>query len=86
MSGTMLFGESTSYPEACQLLSLGSEGGINTFDSAEMYPVPQRPETQGRSEEFLGSWLKPRRRWGAHMGACFHACFWDQGLLMLTPE
>lgn len=29
---------------------------------AEMYPVPQRAETQGRSEEILGAWLAQRRR------------------------
>jgi aryl-alcohol dehydrogenase-like predicted oxidoreductase len=31
---------------------------VTLLDSAEMYPVPQRAETQGRSEEFLGRWLR----------------------------
>lgn len=38
------------------------EAGINFFDSAEMYPVPQRAETQGRSEQFLGRWLSGQPR------------------------
>jgi hypothetical protein len=46
------------------MMSHAAEAGINFFDSAEMYPVPQRAETQGASEEILGRWLRlhPRRR------------------------
>ena len=58
----MLFGESTSEAAAHQLLSEAAEAGINFFDSAEMYPVPQRAETQGRSEAILGAWIKSKRR------------------------
>ncbi|KAG2433522.1 hypothetical protein HYH02_012640 [Chlamydomonas schloesseri] len=54
----MLFGESTSYPQAEQLLGMCMEAGVNFFDTAEMYPVPQRAETQGASEEYLGRWLR----------------------------
>ena len=39
--GTMLFGESSSYLEACRLLDQCMEAGVHFFDSAEMYPVPQ---------------------------------------------
>jgi len=34
---------------------------VTLFDSSEMYPVPQRAETQGRSEQFLGRWLRESR-------------------------
>ena len=33
------------------------EGGINFIDTAELYPVPPRPETAGRTEEMIGRWL-----------------------------
>ncbi|GLI69759.1 hypothetical protein VaNZ11_014439 [Volvox africanus] len=56
--GCMLFGESTSYAEAEQLLGLCLDSGVNFFDTAEMYPIPQRAETQGASEEYLGRWLR----------------------------
>jgi len=56
--GTMLFGEGNSYPEAARLLGACREGGVNFFDSAEMYPVPQSAETHGRSEEYLGRWVR----------------------------
>lgn len=59
----MLFGESQDYATACQLLDTCMEAGVNFFDTAEMYPVPQRAETQGRSEEYLGRWMKRHSRY-----------------------
>jgi len=61
-AGTMLFGESTTEAEAGALLSQAADAGVDFFDSAEMYPVPQRAETQGMSEIILGRWLQSRRR------------------------
>jgi hypothetical protein len=62
-AGTMLFGESTSAAEAHQLLDHCFENGINFFDTAEMYPVPQRAETAGQSEVILGQWMKQHARY-----------------------
>jgi N-acetyltransferase 10 len=59
----MLFGESQDYPTACQLLDDCMAAGVNFFDSAEMYPVPQRADTQGLSEVYLGKWMKQHSRW-----------------------
>ncbi|KAL8522845.1 hypothetical protein ACS0TY_012977 [Phlomoides rotata] len=56
----MTFGEQNSMPQSFQLLDKAFDSGINFFDSAEMYPVPQRAETQGRSEEYLGRWIRSR--------------------------
>ncbi|CAM6106705.1 unnamed protein product [Calypogeia fissa] len=56
--GTMTFGEQNSYDEACSLLNLAVDSGINFFDAAEMYPVPQQAKTQGLSEVYLGKWMK----------------------------
>ncbi|GJP67997.1 hypothetical protein CLOP_g24753, partial [Closterium sp. NIES-67] len=55
--GTMQFGEALSYQEAAAQLRRAVEGGVNFFDTAEMYPVPQRQETQGLSEAYLGRWM-----------------------------
>ena len=60
--GTMLFGESTDEALAHTLLNVAAEAGINFWDSAEMYSIPQRKETQGRSELILGRWLCHRSR------------------------
>ncbi|GFZ04658.1 hypothetical protein Acr_17g0002300 [Actinidia rufa] len=59
--GTMTFGEQNSLPQSFQLLDKAFNSGINFFDSAEMYPVPQRAETQGRSEEYVGRWMRERK-------------------------
>ena len=36
------------------------DAGITLFDTAENYPTPTGPETQGRSEEVLGRWIAAR--------------------------
>ncbi|KAG6581159.1 Protein tas, partial [Cucurbita argyrosperma subsp. sororia] len=59
--GTMTFGEQNSMSQSFRLLDQAFDAGINFFDSAEMYPVPQRSETQGRSEEYLGHWIRSRK-------------------------
>ncbi|XP_022155635.1 uncharacterized protein LOC111022719 isoform X2 [Momordica charantia] len=59
--GTMTFGEQNSLFQSFRLLDQAFDAGINFFDSAEMYPVPQRAETQGRSEEYLGRWIRNRK-------------------------
>jgi hypothetical protein len=61
-AGTMLFGESCDEDTAQTLLNTCWEHGINFYDTAEMYPVPQRAETYGDSERMLGRWVhnKPR--------------------------
>ena len=58
--GTMTFGEQNSEADAHAQLDLAIRSGINFIDTAEMYPVPPRPETQGRTEQYIGSWLKQR--------------------------
>ncbi|WP_129992047.1 MULTISPECIES: NADP(H)-dependent aldo-keto reductase [unclassified Rahnella] len=58
--GTMTFGEQNSEADAHQQLDYAVAAGINLIDTAEMYPVPPRPETQGLTETYIGSWLKAR--------------------------
>jgi aryl-alcohol dehydrogenase-like predicted oxidoreductase len=56
--GTMTFGEQNTESEAHSQLDYALERGINFVDTAEMYPVPPRAETQGATERFIGSWFK----------------------------
>jgi aryl-alcohol dehydrogenase-like predicted oxidoreductase len=58
--GTMTWGEQNSEAEAHSQLDFALERGINLIDTAEMYPVPPRAETQGRTETYIGTWLKAR--------------------------
>lgn len=56
--GTMTFGEQNSESEAHEQLDYAIAQGINFIDTAELYSVPGRKETQGSTERFIGSWLK----------------------------
>lgn len=56
--GTMTWGEQNTEAEAHSQIDLALEHGVNLLDAAEMYPVPPRPETQGLTESYIGSWLK----------------------------
>jgi aryl-alcohol dehydrogenase-like predicted oxidoreductase len=60
--GTMTFGEQNSEAEAHAQLDRAIDAGINFIDTAEMYPVPPKAETQGLTECHIGSWLAKRGR------------------------
>jgi len=59
--GTMTWGQQNTEEEAhAQLNYAVDERGVNFIDTAEIYPVPPEPELQGRTESYIGSWLKNR--------------------------
>ncbi len=59
--GTMTFGEQNTEAEGHAQMDYALERGINLFDAAEIYPIPPKPETQGRTEEIIGTWLVDRK-------------------------
>lgn len=60
--GTMTFGEQNTETEAHEQLDFAWDRGVNCLDTAEMYAVPTRSQTQGLSESYVGTWLKARPR------------------------
>ena len=60
--GSMTFGEQNTEADAHSQLDYALERGINFIDTAEMYPVMPRAETQGATERHIGSWLKKSGR------------------------
>lgn len=58
--GTMTWGEQNTEEEAHAQLDRAIDLGINFIDTAEIYPVPPRAETFGRTEAILGAWLAKR--------------------------
>ena len=56
--GTMTFGQQNDEQESHDIINESLNLGINFLDAAEMYPVPPRAETQGRTEEYIGTWFK----------------------------
>jgi len=58
--GTMTFGEQNTEADAHAQLDYAAAEGVNFIDTAEMYPVPPKADTYGRTEEYIGTWLKSR--------------------------
>ena len=58
----MTFGQQNTESDAHKQLNYAVESGINFIDTAEMYSIPGKKETQGSTERFLGSWLKNQKR------------------------
>lgn len=59
--GVMTFGGQTGEADAMRQMDMAFDAGITLFDTAENYPTPTGPATQGRSEELLGQWIASRR-------------------------
>jgi len=59
--GTMTYGEQNTEAEGHAQMDYALECGINLFDASEIYPIPPKPETQGRTEAIIGTWLAGRK-------------------------
>jgi aryl-alcohol dehydrogenase-like predicted oxidoreductase len=60
--GTMTWGEQNTEAEGHAQMDYAVDQGINFFDTAELYPIPPKRETQGRTEEIIGTWFETRGR------------------------
>lgn len=60
--GTMTWGEQNTEAEGHAQMDYALSRGITFWDTAEMYAVPPKPETQGRTEEIIGSWFEKTGR------------------------
>ncbi|WP_095505025.1 NADP(H)-dependent aldo-keto reductase [Paraferrimonas sedimenticola] len=58
--GSMTWGQQNSQAEAFAQLDLAHSAGVNFVDTAEMYPVPPTPETQGDTETILGNYFQQK--------------------------
>ena len=58
--GTMTWGEQNSPEESFEQMDYAISQGVNFFDTAELYAIPPRAETYGRTEEIIGQWFKAR--------------------------
>lgn len=59
--GTMTFGNQADEPTSHAIMENAFEHGVTFFDTANVYPLGATPETIGRTEEYVGRWLKGRR-------------------------
>ncbi|MCF6200014.1 MAG: NADP(H)-dependent aldo-keto reductase [Hyphomicrobiaceae bacterium] len=58
--GTMTWGEQNSEREGHEQMDYALDQGVNFFDTAELYPIPPKADTQGRTEKIIGTWMKAR--------------------------
>ena len=58
--GTMTWGQQNTEAEGHEQMDYALDQGINFLDTAELYSIPPRAETQGSTERIIGSWLKAR--------------------------
>lgn len=59
--GTMMFGDQIDESGAAAQMHACLDRGINFFDTAELYTVPPKPETQGESERIVGRWMAAKK-------------------------
>jgi aryl-alcohol dehydrogenase-like predicted oxidoreductase len=58
--GTMTWGQQNTEAEGHAQMDYALDQGINFFDTAELYSIPPKAETQGSTERIIGSWFKSR--------------------------
>ena len=58
--GTMTWGEQNTEAEGHEQMDYALAQGVNFFDTAELYSIPPKPETQGSTERIIGSWFRAR--------------------------
>lgn len=59
--GSMTWGQQNTEVEGHAQLDYALSRGVNFIDTAEIYSIPPRPETQGSTERIIGSWLASRK-------------------------
>lgn len=58
--GSMNWGQQNTEADAHEQLDYATSNGVNFIDTAEVYPIPPELEKQGRTETYIGTWLKKR--------------------------
>ncbi len=59
--GTMTYGEQNTQAEGFEQMDYAVEKGINFFDTAELYAIPPKQKTYGKTEEIIGNWFQKRK-------------------------
>ena len=60
--GTMTWGEQNTEDQGHKQMDYALEHGVTFWDTAELYAVPPRSHTYGRTEEIIGSWFQTRKQ------------------------
>jgi 1-deoxyxylulose-5-phosphate synthase len=69
--GTMTFGVQCDQKTSFAILDKAAAEGLDFIDTADVYPIPIKLDTVGRTEEILGRWLKGSRDRFVVASKCF---------------
>jgi aryl-alcohol dehydrogenase (NADP+) len=81
--GTMTFGLQCEEDVSRAIMDTAAEGGIDFFDTADVYPLGGGANTVGRTEEIVGNWLVGKRHDYVVATKCVGRTGrkpWDQGM------
>ena len=59
--GTMTWGEQNTEAEGFEQMNYALEQGVNFWDTAELYAIPPKEKTYGKTEEIIGNWFLERK-------------------------
>ena len=59
--GTMTWGEQNTQEEGFEQMDYALEQGVNFFDTAELYAIPPKKNTYGKTEEIIGNWFTQKK-------------------------
>ncbi len=60
--GTMTWGEQNTQKDAFEQMDYAIDQGINFFDTAEIYSVPTKSETRGKTSQIIGEWFSKSKK------------------------
>ncbi len=81
--GTMTFGLQCEEAESFAIMDAAAAGGVDFFDTADVYPLGGELDRVGRTEEIVGAWLKGKRQDFVLATKCVGKMGpkpWDQGM------
>lgn len=59
--GTATFGNQADQATAFAIMDVADQGGVNFFDTADVYPFGSDLSMVGKTEEIVGNWLRERK-------------------------
>ena len=60
--GTMTWGEQNTQKEGFDQMDYALDQGVNFWDTAELYAIPPKESTYGKTEEVIGNWFKKSKK------------------------
>ena len=60
--GTMTWGEQNTQAEGFEQMDYALSQGVNFWDTAELYAIPPKESTYGKTEEVIGNWFEKTKK------------------------